>query len=231
MKPKSRMIVGIILVCLGIILVGETTELFCIEDLFTTLIPLAFIVMGFWLIIRRKPKPDTFQPPPPPSYQHTEADMAADEPTGAPGPPPAPDATSQEPKISHSPETSEAGKLKYKKTFGDMFIDLKGTTLQDLEISVGMGDLEIRLEGGILSDGLNRIIISSFIGDIRIYAAPDMPVFAHCSSSVGDIDMLGRHSSGFGSSIDARTANYDSSPKKLYIACNNFIGDIRIYGL
>jgi predicted membrane protein len=48
---------------------------------------------------------------------------------------------------------------------------------------------------------------------------------------VGDIDVMRRRASGFGNSIDSQTANYDSSAMKLYIACNNFIGDIKVYGL
>ncbi|UCG60591.1 MAG: hypothetical protein JSV52_09665 [Candidatus Zixiibacteriota bacterium] len=111
-----------------------------------------------------------------------------------------------------------------------MFIDCTGVNLQNVEVSAGFGDVEIRLKGGILEQGLNRLIISSFIGDIRITAPADMAVFTHCSSFVGDIDVMGKRASGFGNSIDSQTANYQESEKKLYVACNCFIGDIKIYG-
>jgi lia operon protein LiaF len=112
-----------------------------------------------------------------------------------------------------------------------MFIDCNGVSVQNVEVSAGFGDLEIKLHGVILGEGLNRLIISSFIGDIRIMAPSDMAVFTHCSNFVGDVEVMGKRASGFGNSIDAQTANYQDSDRKLYVACNSFIGDIKIYGL
>ncbi|UCG60592.1 MAG: hypothetical protein JSV52_09670 [Candidatus Zixiibacteriota bacterium] len=68
MKPKSKLIWGVILVAIGIILLGETTGLFDAEQLFSTLIPLALIVFGLWLILRRRSQEaaERFAPPPPP---------------------------------------------------------------------------------------------------------------------------------------------------------------------
>ena len=66
------------------------------------------------------------------------------------------------------------------------------------------------------------------MGDIRVLIPPDIQTFVHCSNFVGDIDALGQRTDGFGNNLDAQTAGYNDAEKKLYIAANSFIGDIRI---
>ena len=56
-----------------------------------------------------------------------------------------------------------------------------------------------------------------------------MAVLAQSSSFIGDIEMMGRRSSGFGNSLDAQTSGYADAQAKLYIATNHFIGDVRVY--
>jgi lia operon protein LiaF len=132
-------------------------------------------------------------------------------------------------RTSQQPAYATMGKRKYEKFFGDVFIDCNGVELQHMEVSVFTGDVEIKLHGAILAPGLNRMIISGFIGDVRILVPPDMAVFTQASNFIGDSDLMGRRSSGFGSTLDAQTANYGAAERKLYIASNFFIGDIKVY--
>ncbi len=243
MKARTKLIWGIILVFFGIILLGESTGLFCAEQLMSSIAPVGLIVLGLWLILRRKahtPPSSTggnYAPPPPPpptsepytdpgaqqQFTETTSEQQQDSSHSS--------RNYEQPHMSESPSTDDTGKLRYSKTFGDMYIDCNGVNLQNIEISAGVGDLELRLNGGVLGEGLNRLIISSFVGDIRITAPANMPIFAHCSNFVGDIELMGKRVSGFGNSIDSQTADYQSSPQKLYVACNSFIGDIKIYGI
>ncbi|MEW5995667.1 MAG: cell wall-active antibiotics response protein LiaF, partial [Candidatus Zixiibacteriota bacterium] len=82
---------------------------------------------------------------------------------------------------------------------------------------------------GRLTAGLNRLIISGFVGDIRIYVPVGMPHFVHCSNFIGDINAGGQKASGFSNTIESQTPDYDSAEAKLYIAANNFIGDIKVF--
>jgi len=110
-----------------------------------------------------------------------------------------------------------------------MYIDCKGQKLSNVEISMGIGDLELNLSEGILSTGLNRVIISGFIGDIRIFVPKIMSFFSHCSNFIGDIDLGGQKTSGFGNTLEHNTPDYDKAESKLYVAANNFIGNIKVY--
>ncbi|MEW6413470.1 MAG: cell wall-active antibiotics response protein LiaF [Candidatus Zixiibacteriota bacterium] len=244
MKPRTKVIFGIAFVFFGFLLLGESTGLFDPGEAMGLLFPFMMIGVGFWLIARRKRQsaPSStasfYCPPTPPRdaepdvdkmYQQQEQTQSTGKSASSPEDTSYRSSNYEQATTSESPSTDDSGKLKYSKSLGDMLIDFRGVNIHNVEISAGVGDLEIRLSGGVLSDGLNRIIISSFIGDIRIYAPADLPVFTHCSNFVGDIELMGKRASGFGNSIDSQTANYGSSPKKLYMACNSFIGDIRYF--
>lgn len=110
-----------------------------------------------------------------------------------------------------------------------MFINCSDVNLQNVEISVFIGDLEVNVAGGKLQSGLNRMIISGFLGDCLVLIPKDMPVYVHCSGFIGDVELLGKRGSGFGNAMDGQTPDYDSAASKLYVAANNFIGDIRVF--
>lgn len=244
MKDKSRKVFGFILIFIGILLVGKTFGLifFDLGDFFRALLPMGIILIGVWLMVRRKKMDDslkdkssvfdkninvsvqTFDSKSASSFNVNVDDFtkAQSEKTDS--------FSHAEPdnKSTQSPKTDTSGKSKYEKLFGDIFIDLNNINVKNVEVSMFVGDVEIKIHGAKLVDGLNRIIISSFIGSIRIFTPKDMAVFLHNSNFIGDIDAFGKRSSGFGNNLEAQTQNYDSSSKKLYIACNSFIGDIRI---
>jgi len=132
-------------------------------------------------------------------------------------------------RVSASPDAGAAGKTRYSKFIGDMYVDCSGVDLQNIEVSSFIGDVEIKLHGGQLAQGLNRMIVSGFIGDVRILVPDGMAVFTQSSNFIGDIEMMGRRSSGFGNSLGAQTRNYSEAESKLYVASNHFIGDVRVY--
>ena len=224
---NRKIIFGVILILVGILLLGRSMDLFffSFRDFSSFLLPLILILLGFWLIVRKKRSEDLRS-----AEIHGEYTVD-DEPQGS---------TSETGHQSHHQEShtrrytdppsfSAPGKLKYAKTFGDIYIDCTNVDMQALEVSTVFGDIEVKLHGGRLTKGLNRMVISGFIGDVRILVPKDMPIFAQCSNFIGDVELLGNRTSGFGNNIDGQSDNYDQAESKLYIATNNFIGDIRVY--
>jgi len=234
----KKAVFGLILIVVGFFLLLQTLNVILFIDVWHYFLPMLLIGFGIWLIIRRKKQDDQFQqeyfqaappPPPPPPGGPSASD------SGAPhfSQPHSGQQTHfgrQEPHVSTAPsDSSGPGRVRFSKGFGDMFVDLAGQSLQNVAISMGAGDLEIKVHGGVLSKGLNRILISGFIGDVRILLPRDMALFAHCSNFVGDLDILGQRTSGFSNNLDAQTADYAEAESRLYIAANNFLGDIRLY--
>jgi predicted membrane protein len=231
MKNRTKLIIGLILILWGMSLIAQDYGIYHIS--FGNLVPYIFIAVGVWLIIRRR-KMETITrmdreakrtEPPMSSQPFRNESISVNIYTQK----------QSEQKFEHAQtETTEqkfeerVNKIPYNKFFGDIFVNLNNIILECVEVSTFIGDIEVNLTGGVLKDGLNRIIISSFIGNIRIITTQDMPIFINSSNFIGDINCLGNQSSGFGNNIDAQTQNYESSSKKLYIASNCFIGDIKI---
>ncbi len=222
---NKKVIFGLALVAIGVILLGNSLDIFYFdfEDFFRIALPLGLIVLGAWLIIRRRQKElsggqTEFV------HVHTSHDSGAGFHAGPgtvpPPPPPAQD--------SEAGQYNGTGRARYNRTFGDMFIDMNGVNLQSVEVSSMFGDVEIKLHGGVLQPGLNRLVISGFLGDIRVLLPPDMPVMTHISSFGGDIHAMGRSSSGFGNNIETQSPNYQTADKRLFIAINTFLGDTRL---
>jgi len=238
---KRKVIFGLILIILGLFFIGQTTNIiwFDLGDIFEYLWPLLFIGLGIWLIVRKK-KP-TPPPPPPPGPQPTGSQSSSgqstatfDQSAGASSSESSANASastgqSAGPAPSDHPAWDSTGKLKYDKFIGDIDINLNGMPVTNVEVSSFIGDIDMRLHGATLTKGLNRIVISGFIGDVRILVPADLPIFVHASNFVNDIDLMGQRVSGFSNTLDSQTEKYTGAESKIYLAINTFIGDIRVY--
>lgn len=131
-------------------------------------------------------------------------------------------------KKKYSNASKKNGQVKYEKAFGDLFINCKGINVQNVVVSSAIGDIEMQMRDAIYTDGLNRLIISHFIGDVLIYIPKEIPVFVNCSNFIGDVEAVGKRSTGFGNKVETHSSEYETATRKLYIACSSFIGDIRI---
>jgi lia operon protein LiaF len=236
---NKKIVFGLILIFIGVVLLGRALDLFFFTfgQLVRILLPLCLIFLGLWLIVRKRRQADQFQ-----ANVHfgqwearTGSSSAGTGPTAGSftaGPIPPPGGgihVNVEVPLSEQPQVGTTGKTRYSKFLGDMYIDCNGVNLESVEISTGIGDLEINLTGGRLEKGLNRIVISGFVGDIRIFGPRSMPVFAHCSNFVGDVEVGGKRSSGLGNNLEWQSTDYSAAESKLYVAANSFIGDIKIF--
>lgn len=227
---RSSTIWGGILVLFGFLLLLNSLRI----NLFSLVVPVALMALGAW-IVYRKSRPDE------PNRSHANYSYNANQgvytatvtsregttrasatvhPTGE---------TADRDKRTNEEARIFGDKVKYSKFLGDMFINCENVNLQNVEISIFVGDLEINLAGGKLQPGLNRMIVSGFLGDCLVLIPRDMSAHVHCSGFIGDVELLGKRSSGFGNTIDSQTPDYDAATSKLYIAVNNFIGDIRVF--
>ncbi len=236
---KKTLILGLILILIGIILLGRTLDIFYLTfgEVFRFIVPIGIILLGVWLIIRKRQEAERiradihvgqyggsagYEQPVPGTSKSSSYAGGTDRTRAG-------DFAETEKQTSEQPQYNDSGKTKYSKVLGDMLIDCNNISLESVEVSSGLGDAEINLSGGRLAKGLNRLIISGFIGDIRLFAPKTMAIYTHCSNFVGDIDVAGKRSSGFGNNLDWQAENYSAAESKLYVAANNFIGDIKIY--
>ena len=247
MANNKKAVFGIILIVLGFLFLARTMDFFYFDfgEIVKISIPLGLIALGGWLILRRqrretlinaqvysdqstsdKTSSSSFAQS---SSPHVEVRVSSSD-SGSEQRYQSSSESSQGYQSSNADARSYAGnRVRYSKSFGDMYIECTGVSLQNVEISSFFGDIEIRLHGGKLEPGLNRLVVSGFMGDIRIVVPPDMPVMAHVSSFAGDVEALNRRASGFGNNIEAQSETYHDAKSRLFVAVNTFVGDTRLY--
>ena len=220
---NRKAIFGLILILLGLLLLLKSLDLvfFDFGDIIRIVIPLGIIGLGLWLLMRKRHKETVEEQA---TYDYTRYGGSPDsaQATADPG------AFAQTSEPGQSVGVGQGLRTRYNKTFGDMFIDCTGVNMENVEVSCSFGDTEVKVHGGVFENGLNRLIISGFLGDIRVMVPHDLAVMAHVTSTGGDVEMLGRRASGFGNNMDGQTANYQTAEKKLFIAINTFLGDVKI---
>lgn len=229
MKNK-RAIIGIALVGLGLFFLLRSLNViwFGFDELLWRLLPFALIALGIHFILKRRHRSDSPRDELHPDFtvepNHTASRQSTDTRPESEG-----TSDREQSRVSAAPSSSEEGKTKFSKMIGDLRIDCNNLNLKSVEVSAFLGDIEVTLLGGRLQSGLNRMIISDFIGDIRILVPKGMPTYVHCSNFIGDIDIFGKRTSGFGNHIEGQTQDYPAATDKLFIAVSSFIADIRVY--
>lgn len=108
---------------------------------------------------------------------------------------------------------------------GDDYYELKPTN-----ISHFIGDTVIDLTKAQIPYGETRIHISSFIGDIKVFAPKDMEIgiMVNSNSFIGDMDVLSNSKHGFMGNAVAETPGYREAGKKVRIIISVFIGDVKV---
>lgn len=238
MNGNARKITfGIVLVLIGLLLLARTLGLVSSGEMGRMIAAFCLIALGIYLILRRRHKEFIIHvqksgsdSSPGRTYTWSSSGSASSFTSDAGSTTTKNERTfgDDKTKVSEQPESRTDGDLRYSKLFGDMFIDAAGVGFENIEISAGIGDLELRLKGARLNASLNRIVISGFIGDVRVYVPRDMAYSATCSNFIGDVEIAGKNATGFGNNISTFSTDYDTAPQKLYIAANSFIGDIRV---
>ena len=231
---NRKIFMGLILVLIGFLLLGRTLDffIFSFRDIVGFAFPALLIGAGLWVLAHRRGQQQSTEAGYEVNVSNDSIHISTPEAQVHVGPtpvPPPPGSSTGSTRTSQAPESGTPGRQRYSKFIGDMFIDCSGIDLQNVEIGNFLGDVEVKLHGGNLAPGLNRMIISGFIGDVRVLVPEGMAIFAQSSNFIGDIEMMGRRSSGIGNSLDAQTANYAEAESKLFIASNHFIGDVRVY--
>lgn len=249
---QRNLIFGLLLIGLGIAFFLDQSGLLSIRTLFRSGWPIAIILIGLWLLMRKRTDASdkseesiqTFSASAGDSPKPTEkvislnikagidAGRSQEEPPAEPSPRrdhPTTVEAAYATRLPAIPSQAEPGRARFDRTFGDLFIDCKGLDLQNVSVTSMFGDTDILLRGGKLAPGLNRLIVSGFVGDTHVIVPKGFPVAVHCSNFLGDVDLFGRKGSGLGNSSEGQSADYASATEKLYIVVKSFLGDIRVY--
>lgn len=128
-------------------------------------------------------------------------------------------------------EEGYGNKTYNKSTFiGDFYMGKEVFTLKPMNISAFVGDTVIDLTKAQIPYGETKIVISHFIGDVKVFVPEDMDlgISLTTSSFVGDMKLLDHKRGGFMGSAQEETAHYREAGKKVRIIISVFIGDVKV---
>lgn len=113
---------------------------------------------------------------------------------------------------------------------GDLYMGQEVFSLKPMNISAFIGDTVIDLTKAQIPYGETKIVISSFIGDVKVFVPEDMDlgVTVTTNSFIGDMSLLNQKRGGFLSSAQAETAHYREASKKVRVIVSVFIGDVKV---
>lgn len=113
---------------------------------------------------------------------------------------------------------------------GDVYLGHDYWKLENMNISLFIGDTVLDLTKADIPSGTTKLVISIFIGDVKIFIPADADVEASVVSSsfVGDKMVFEQRDEGLFKSISMKTPDYDQADKKLHIVVSQFIGDLMV---
>lgn len=124
-----------------------------------------------------------------------------------------------------------SGVTQHKSGFiGDVFLGRDYWDLQSMTISHFIGDTIIDLTKANIPLGETKLVVSAFIGDVKMLvpADVDVEIAVTASSFVGDMNVLDRHEGGMFRNIRTETPYYRESERKIRLIVSAFIGDVLV---
>jgi lia operon protein LiaF len=113
---------------------------------------------------------------------------------------------------------------------GDVHLGNDYWELRPMSISHFIGDTTLDLTKAQIPIGETRIYVSSFIGDVKVFAPNDLGVGLQVVSSclIGDVKVLDQKRGGMFNQMSVETPNYVDSDKRVVLIVSSFIGDVRV---
>ncbi|MFC0213019.1 cell wall-active antibiotics response protein LiaF [Paenibacillus chartarius] len=121
------------------------------------------------------------------------------------------------------------GAAQHKSGFiGDVVLGKDYWELQPMTISHFIGDTLIDLTKATVPYGETKIVVSAFIGDVKMLvpADLDLEISVSASSFIGDMHVLDRHETGMMRNLRTESASYDEAERKIKLIVSSFIGDV-----
>ena len=94
-----------------------------------------------------------------------------------------------------------------------------------------LGSVDLDLRTAVVPDGETTLSVTAFLGSARIIVPPDLAVDCQGTTMLGALHFFGKDHSGLFTSLSAGQGDVHTSPKVVRIDCNSFMGNIRVIAL
>jgi predicted membrane protein len=91
-----------------------------------------------------------------------------------------------------------------------------------------VGDVELDMINADIPDGVTKIRMFSFVGDIDLYVPSDVGVMVDATAFVSDVSLPDAKEENFLMPLHIGTVNYKLAQKKILLQATCFVGDIKV---
>jgi predicted membrane protein len=91
-----------------------------------------------------------------------------------------------------------------------------------------LGNVDLDLRTAVVPDGETILSVTAFLGSARIIVPPDLAVDCQGTTMLGSLHFFGKEHGGLFTSLSAGQGDVHTSPKVVRIDCNSFMGNIRV---
>ena len=117
---------------------------------------------------------------------------------------------------------------KFSRTVGDLRLKPVSIDSAGLKADQGAGDVVIDLTGTALHEGENMVHCNLGMGDLEVIVPANVPLKASCTAGIGDVNILGHKSDGFGAKLEHQDADYANADRKICLMAKVGLGDVRV---
>ncbi len=111
---------------------------------------------------------------------------------------------------------------------GEFAPDLSGKEIRRENYSHGFGDFDLDLTRAVLRDGENVVRASHGLGDLTVRVPRELAVRVHASAGMGEANVFGQHSGGFGPTLTFQSDDYASATRKLDLEASVGLGAVKV---
>jgi len=119
-------------------------------------------------------------------------------------------------------------RIEHDSIFGDFKLTQPGWQLRDVRASMVIGDMKIDLSKAQIPDGETTLDLRSVIGDIDVWAPPDLPVALDVQCALATVVVSGRKQDVWLRRHVDTPPDYDLAPRRVRVRADLFIGDVNL---
>ena len=121
-----------------------------------------------------------------------------------------------------------ANRIAYDAIFGDLKLTQPGWQLRDTRASTVVGDVKIDLSKAVIPDGESVVDVRAVIGDIDVWAPPDLPVALEAQCTFVTVDYFGRKQDVILRRYVSTPEAYDLAPRRVRVRAEMVFGDLNL---
>jgi len=112
--------------------------------------------------------------------------------------------------------------------FGDFKLTQPGWQLRDIQANIVIGDMKIDLGRAQIPEGETTIDLRALIGDIDVWAPPDLPAALDVQCAFVTLNHYGRKQDVILRRYTDTPAGFESAPRRVRVRANLLFGDLNL---